>query len=106
MPFSLLLVETKALSEMGKIEESQLINYLRTCECEVGLLINFGPEQIVVDRKLHTNDRKPWLHRPAARSAAEAAKRPEISRVRKNRGGGASPGDQEDGRAPLNAGEE
>ena len=36
------IVETKAVSELGKEHEVQLVNYLKATGIEVGLLINFG----------------------------------------------------------------
>ena len=36
------VVELKALTQIGPIEESQVLNYLKGTGCEVGLLINFG----------------------------------------------------------------
>lgn len=34
----------KAVQELVKIHETQLVNYLKATEIEVGLLINFGPK--------------------------------------------------------------
>ena len=41
---SKVIVEVKAVSNLGKCHEAQLINYLRATGIEVGLLINFGPK--------------------------------------------------------------
>jgi GxxExxY protein len=38
------IVELKAIQELTKIHETQLVNYLKATEIEVGLLINFGPK--------------------------------------------------------------
>lgn len=53
-------VENKALKSLCEENENQLINYLKSTEIEVGLLLNFGvkPE---IKRKIFTNDRKPHL---------------------------------------------
>ena len=42
------ILELKAQDTLVKANESQLINYLKATECEVGLLLNFGkkPELI------------------------------------------------------------
>jgi len=37
-----IIVELKALAKLGKIEEAQIINYLKATCTEAGLLINFG----------------------------------------------------------------
>ena len=36
------VVEVKAIREIGKVDERQLLNYLRCTDKEVGLLLNFG----------------------------------------------------------------
>jgi GxxExxY protein len=53
----LIILELKASEVLVEANESQLINYLRATEFEVGLLLNFGknPE---IRRKIFTNDRK------------------------------------------------
>lgn len=46
------IVELKAISELSKIHEAQLINYLKATGKKVGLLINFGEKLKVVRRVL------------------------------------------------------
>ena len=48
------IIELKACKELNKSHESQLVNYLKATEIEVGLLLNFGkkPE---IKRKIYTN---------------------------------------------------
>ncbi|MDR1811053.1 MAG: GxxExxY protein [Prevotella sp.] len=58
-----IIVENKVILELKAVEklciehEYQLINYLKACNIEVGLLLNFGkkPEK---KRLIYTNDRK------------------------------------------------
>ena len=45
------VVELKAISELGRAQETQLINYLKATGIKVGLLINFG-EKITFKRKV------------------------------------------------------
>ncbi|MFY9324401.1 MAG: GxxExxY protein [Syntrophomonadaceae bacterium] len=45
------IVELKAVSQLTKAHEVQLVNYLKATELEVGLLINFG-DQISIKRKV------------------------------------------------------
>jgi GxxExxY protein len=40
--YNSIIVELKAVQKMTGIEESQLLNYLKTTGTKVGLLINFG----------------------------------------------------------------
>jgi len=40
------LVEIKAISQLTKVEEAQLINYLKATGIKVGLLINFGEKSL------------------------------------------------------------
>ncbi len=45
------IVEVKAVGELQKVHEAQLINYLKATSIQVGLLINFGPE-IEIKRRI------------------------------------------------------
>jgi len=40
----LVIVECKAIKQLGDDDEAQLLNYLRATPYEVGLLLNFGPK--------------------------------------------------------------
>ena len=54
------IVEVKALENIIKAHEYQLVNYLKATRMEVGLILNFGPEP-QFKRKVFTNARKPML---------------------------------------------
>ena len=51
------IVEVKVAQAIDPAHEAQLLNYLRCCPVEVGMLLNFGPEPIF-RRLIYTNDRK------------------------------------------------
>jgi len=51
------IIELKAVSEIAKKHEIQLMNYLKATTVEVGLLLNFG-EKPEIKRKIFTNDLK------------------------------------------------
>lgn len=48
------IVELKAVAQLSKAHEVQLVNYLKTTGIEVGLLVNFG-EQLNFKRKIFRN---------------------------------------------------
>jgi len=52
------LVENKASEHLAKSDRKQLMNYLRSTEIEVGLLLHFGP-RAAFDRIVYTNSAKP-----------------------------------------------
>jgi len=54
--FSEIIVEFKALSHMGNVEESQLLNYLKATGCKRGLLINFGNSSLQYKRMVWDYD--------------------------------------------------
>ena len=56
----LIVVELKAVQNLIKDHEVQLVNYLNALRKDTGLLINFGPSGVEVKRKY----RKPVLANP------------------------------------------
>jgi GxxExxY protein len=52
-----LILELKAASALDSSHESQLLNYLRATDVELGLLLNFGPRP-TIRRRIFDNDRK------------------------------------------------
>jgi GxxExxY protein len=48
--FDKIIVEIKALSELTSANEAQLLNYLKILNQKVGLLINFGKENLEYHR--------------------------------------------------------
>ena len=52
-----ILVEVKVAKALSPDHEAQLLNYLKATDCEVGLLLNFGPKA-EFKRKVFENSRK------------------------------------------------
>ncbi len=48
------VVELKALSQLGDIEKAQIINYLKATKLPVGLLLNFGAKSLEYKRFANT----------------------------------------------------
>ena len=55
--FDTVIVELKALSKLGGIEEAQIINYLKATGLEVGLLLNFGAASLEHKRFANTRSK-------------------------------------------------
>ena len=51
------VVEVKVANALDRSHEAQILNYLRACPIEVGMLLNFGP-QAKFRRLIYTNDQK------------------------------------------------
>ena len=47
-----ILIELKAIKELNKIHETQLVNYLTATGINLGLLINFSSERVQIKRKV------------------------------------------------------
>ena len=55
------ILELKAVESICKEHEYQLVNYLKACDLEVGLLLNFG-KRAELKRVIYTNDRKELIN--------------------------------------------
>jgi len=53
------IVELKAVEQIAKSHEVQLVNYLVATNTDTGLLINFGPESVEVKRKFKDRQATP-----------------------------------------------
>ena len=54
--FGDVVVELKALTQLGPVEEAQVLNYLKGTGYEIGLLINFGRPSLQSRRFILTAD--------------------------------------------------
>ena len=52
--FDKVILEIKALGELGTLQEAQILNYLKATGLGVGLLINFGAESLQYKRFVNT----------------------------------------------------
>lgn len=52
-----LILKLKSVDSISKEHHSQLVNYLKATDCEVGLLLNFGKKPEFI-RKVYENYRK------------------------------------------------
>jgi GxxExxY protein len=52
--FDSVVVELKAIAQLGPNEEAQVINYLKASGQELGLLLNFGSKSLTHRRFVHT----------------------------------------------------
>ena len=60
------LLEIKPVEKLVDAHDAQLLNYLKSTEIEVGLLLNFG-HQAEFHRKIYDNSRKgtmSWIRNP------------------------------------------
>lgn len=53
-----IIVEVKAVSELSKVHDTQLVNYLKATGLKVGLLINFGSEIGIRRKVLYTREER------------------------------------------------
>ncbi len=53
-----IIVECKAVSELGNIHRAQLFNYMRLLNKPCGILVNFMPNYAVVERYFYDTDRR------------------------------------------------
>ncbi len=65
-----IIVELKSVMEIAKEHVSQLLNYLRSTEIEVGLLMNFGVEPKVY-RRAFANEYKKSIHTQILHTATQ-----------------------------------
>lgn len=59
------LVELKSVRALAETHEVQLVHYLKSTGIDVGLLINFGPSQVDIRRKVRSLPSSPSFPDPA-----------------------------------------
>ena len=50
----MVIVELKAISQLGNVEKAQILNYLKATKLPVGLLLNFGTKSLEYKRFANT----------------------------------------------------
>jgi len=51
--FDAIILELKAIQQLGNIEDAQLLHYLKATKMKKGLLINFGAKELEYKRFVH-----------------------------------------------------
>jgi GxxExxY protein len=54
-----IIVELKAVKEIAEIDRLQVINYLKACGIEIGLLLNFGSQSLEYKRLINSRNKCP-----------------------------------------------
>ena len=52
--FEQVIIETKAIAKITRIEEAQLLNYLKATNMQLGLIVNFGSTKLEWKRYANT----------------------------------------------------
>ena len=50
-----IILEIKATRHIGDVQYHQMIHYLKATKLQLGLLINFGEEKVVIKRIINTS---------------------------------------------------
>ena len=50
-----IIVELKAIKEISDIEQAQVLNYLKSSDLNLGLLLNFGSSSLEIKRLIDSN---------------------------------------------------
>ncbi|MCU0426200.1 MAG: GxxExxY protein [Candidatus Kapabacteria bacterium] len=58
----LVILELKSVKQLLEVHSTQLVNYLRATDIEIGLLMNFGPHEAKVYRRVFDNQFKKSIH--------------------------------------------
>lgn len=53
--FETIIVEIKAIQNLSKREEAQLLNYLKAAKSEIGLILNFGSRKLTWKRMINSS---------------------------------------------------
>lgn len=51
--FETVIVELKAIRQIGTLEQAQLLNYLKASGLKTGLILNFGAPSLQIKRMIH-----------------------------------------------------
>jgi GxxExxY protein len=56
-----IILEVKASGQIRSVDIDQLTEYLHCSKYELGFIVNFGTPRVQFERRIYTNDRKPFL---------------------------------------------
>ncbi|MFZ5923458.1 MAG: GxxExxY protein [Chloroflexota bacterium] len=59
LAYERIVIEIKALDQLGSREEAQLLNYLKATRCPLGLLINFGAHNDLEWKRMVATQHRP-----------------------------------------------
>lgn len=68
--FGEVIVELKAHARTHEVDKMQVVHYLKATQRSVGLLLNFGTEQLEFQRFIYTHPPGRWPSVPSAASAS------------------------------------
>ncbi len=68
-----ILIELKALPEIGKPQIEQVWSYLKGCDYKIALLVNYGSQDLEIKRIVYDSARKDSFPRSSASSLRESA---------------------------------
>jgi GxxExxY protein len=67
------ILELKTVSEIQKLHQAQLLSYLKTSKCQVGLILNFAKPKLEIKRMIATTEPRKEYRNAENKSSANSA---------------------------------